>query len=479
MLPVSTGAAGALVAASLLVPAPPASAHFVPAPCDFITGGGFVFRDDGERASFGSHGGCKNGGFWGHVNYVDHGGFAGVTPYHVSSVEITGYLIDPAFPNARDICGFARTNAGEQLRFRVRMEDNGEPGRDDRFGIRLENGYLVTARSLGGRRQRPAPQAQPLDHRAAAAAQRVRDVRGPVHAGLLAPARGGIRRQDPPGPWRTMVVREAGSGMAPRVDHGSWTIERFVAPPALALALAAAAGAQSYWPPMSRVEGERATVHVEEGVLSEEEIRAFAGLVERGIRDIESTLGLSGGANRRIYFFVGRRVRISMSRGRRIFLPVARVQERRAPYLHETVHALVPGGNDALWLAEGFASYVESQVSETLGGYDAHLFSADGNRGIDRHAARVLRTAEGQAVLPFVGGEGRPPGLYRDRSGVAAPFYVLSHSFLKFLVDRLGVRTVRGFLEAEDVAAAVETRTGRTIAALRSDWLSRLQAPGS
>src|SRR5260370_24148879 len=125
---VSTLTVGALaVAGLLLVPSAPVSAHFIPSPCDFITGGGFIFRDDGARANFGAHGGCKNGAFWGHVNYVDHGGFNGATPYHVDSTEITGYLIDPAFPNARDIFGFARTNAGETLRFRVRMEDNGEP----------------------------------------------------------------------------------------------------------------------------------------------------------------------------------------------------------------------------------------------------------------------------------------------------------------------------------------------------------------
>jgi hypothetical protein len=125
---------------------------FVPSPCDFITGGGFIFTDSQARANFGAHGGCKNGGFWGHVNYVDHGGFNGVTPYHVDSTEITGYLQsdDPAFPTAREICGVARTNAGETVRFRVRMEDNGEPGTQDRFGIVLENGYLVTTRLLGG-----------------------------------------------------------------------------------------------------------------------------------------------------------------------------------------------------------------------------------------------------------------------------------------------------------------------------------------
>jgi hypothetical protein len=30
------------------------------------------------------------------------------------------------------------------------LEDNGEPGRNDRFGIRLSNGYLVTPRLLNG-----------------------------------------------------------------------------------------------------------------------------------------------------------------------------------------------------------------------------------------------------------------------------------------------------------------------------------------
>jgi len=131
-----------------------AHAQIVPQPCDFITGGGFVFKDNGARANFGAHGGCKNGSFWGHVNYVDHDAvpFAGTSsPYHVDSTEITGYLTVPGFPNARDICGIAQTNAGETVNFRVRMEDNGAGAGapKDRFGIRLSNGYLVTTRPLG------------------------------------------------------------------------------------------------------------------------------------------------------------------------------------------------------------------------------------------------------------------------------------------------------------------------------------------
>jgi hypothetical protein len=142
---------GGLLAAALALTRAPVSAQDVPDPCDFITGGGFIFTDDDARANFGAHGGCKNGDFWGHVNYVDHGGFMGQNPYHVDSTEITGYLTVLESPNARDICGFARTNAGEtDVAFHVRMEDNTATGGNDRFGIRLSNGYLVTTRFLGG-----------------------------------------------------------------------------------------------------------------------------------------------------------------------------------------------------------------------------------------------------------------------------------------------------------------------------------------
>ena len=119
-----------------------AQAHWVPAPCDFITGGGFVFKDNGNMVNFGAHGGCKNGEFWGHVNYVDH-----TNGFHMDSTRITGYLYDPAIPNARDICGWARINdQPQEVMFRVRLIDNGEPGRTDKFGIVIDNWYSAGER---------------------------------------------------------------------------------------------------------------------------------------------------------------------------------------------------------------------------------------------------------------------------------------------------------------------------------------------
>jgi hypothetical protein len=120
------------------------SSATVPSPCDFVTSGGFVLYS-GKKANFGANGGCKNGEFWGHLNYIDHS-----TGYSVDSVEITGYLTPTPASNIRDVCGMATTNAAESqpVYFRVRLIDNGEPGVADQFGIRLSNGYHVTMRML-------------------------------------------------------------------------------------------------------------------------------------------------------------------------------------------------------------------------------------------------------------------------------------------------------------------------------------------
>ncbi len=140
--------AGGLLVGLLTVRSTPVYAHVVPVTCDFTTGGGFVYNDDGSKVNFGLVAGCKNGGFFGHVNVVNHdttGMFAGL---HISSDKITGYL-DPCRnnvcgsppPTYRDICGVADTNLFGQVYFRARTYDGGEPGSGpkgpDKFGIKI------------------------------------------------------------------------------------------------------------------------------------------------------------------------------------------------------------------------------------------------------------------------------------------------------------------------------------------------------
>lgn len=134
-------AAGFLLTVLLFKSTPVVKAHIVPSPCDFTTGGGFVITDNGNHANFGLVGGCKNGGFYGHVNFVDHdttGFFAGL---HVSSDTIDAYLEPAAGSNVRDICGTADTNLFGTVKFRARTEDNGDPTSGgagvDKFGLKI------------------------------------------------------------------------------------------------------------------------------------------------------------------------------------------------------------------------------------------------------------------------------------------------------------------------------------------------------
>jgi hypothetical protein len=142
-------AGGLLVAVLMFKDTPVAKAHIVPSPCDFTTGGGFVITDNGNHANFGLVGGCKNGGFFGHVNFVDHdttGIYAGL---HVSSDTIDAYFepfpgsTTEGPPNQRDICGTADTNnpLAPTVKFRARTQDNNDPnpgGRGvDKFGLKI------------------------------------------------------------------------------------------------------------------------------------------------------------------------------------------------------------------------------------------------------------------------------------------------------------------------------------------------------
>ena len=81
----------------------------------------------------------------------------------------------------------------------------------------------------------------------------------------------------------------------------------------------------------------------------------------------------------------------------------------------------------------------------------------------------------GRAVLPYVGGDETPPDLYSDRWHVAAPLYVLSHSFVKFLIDNAGLEEVKQLLPAPDIGEALRSASGRGISEWKAAWLASLK----
>jgi hypothetical protein len=112
------------------------------ATCDFLTGGGFIYPTGtpmGGKGTFGVAGGCKNGSFWGHLEYHDHG--IGVK---VHGTKITGYMVDNSvFPDpfARLICGTGKTDYGD-VTFVVRAKDGG--CNNDEFDIQVQGAINYT-----------------------------------------------------------------------------------------------------------------------------------------------------------------------------------------------------------------------------------------------------------------------------------------------------------------------------------------------
>jgi len=124
-------------------PSPPSPPPGCPG-TDFVTGGGWITgTPSGARANFGVGGGTKQGQWWGHLTYIDHG-----PNLKVKGTGVTAYTITNA--TTRHIEGTAEVNGQDGFTYQVDVADNGEPGRNDTFTLALSNGYSATGTPLGG-----------------------------------------------------------------------------------------------------------------------------------------------------------------------------------------------------------------------------------------------------------------------------------------------------------------------------------------
>jgi len=141
-----TGIADVVIAsahADITCPAPPP-----PPTCpgtDFVTGGGWIVSpsDAGSKANFAVAGGIKNGTFWGHLQYIDHG-----NGLRVKGTGVTAYS-GTAGTTTRHIEGTADIN-GSPGTYMADVADNGEPGRNDTFSLTLSPGGYTASGTLSG-----------------------------------------------------------------------------------------------------------------------------------------------------------------------------------------------------------------------------------------------------------------------------------------------------------------------------------------
>ena len=100
-----------------------------------VTNGGRITASNGDKATFG--GNAQANGLSGEEEYQDHGPAQNM---NVHSIDITAVVCNAAGTSA-SIFGTATVNGAGSFDFRIDVADNGEPGRNDTYRIRLSNGY--------------------------------------------------------------------------------------------------------------------------------------------------------------------------------------------------------------------------------------------------------------------------------------------------------------------------------------------------
>jgi len=179
--------------------------------------------------------------------------------------------------------------------------------------------------------------------------------------------------------------------------------------------------------------------------------------------------------------------------GNSAFIPLWRIQEGKAPWLHEAVHLLVqePGpqwlgqsdefadANMPLWLYEGMAEYVAMVVSE-LEGLDFYSPMGDAPPNqLNEQCRNNLAEALSERVIESIGNNGKIPELFGpDRFAYAVPFYTCSSAFVFYIADHYGKHTLLAAVANFNREAEVlQAKIGKQLTAVKADWLHEIAEP--
>ena len=231
--------------------------------------------------------------------------------------------------------------------------------------------------------------------------------------------------------------------------------------------------------------------------LSEADRRALVARLDLGVAALRALVGThdwQSVRDEKITYYVSADRFVSHASGRAaVFIPLIRLQDGRAPYLHEAMHELLAmadtrGPMDPervqriktrpLWLTEGLPDFVALTAAKKTGTTEGDVFDIGGLDGADRTCAARLAGPAGKEVLPFIGTSGRPDALFTtERQTVAPTFYACSTSFTKRVVGLIGLEAAVGLIPLiphDGVQSRIEALTGKPMATHRDEWLQAI-----
>ena len=193
----------------------------------------------------------------------------------------------------------------------------------------------------------------------------------------------------------------------------------------------------------------------------------------------------------KIKYYLGEDDFVAHANGRSaVFVPMARVKDGRAPFLHEATHELLASKHRPpgvllgpgvvrwpLWLIEGMADYLARVVGHEFGIIEAGAWGTPTVDGVDAVCAERLRTPEGAKMMPFVGANAFPDVLITaERVKFAPAFYACSFSLTKRLAEHVGLDNLIGLFAVppEESLRRLDKVAGRPLVQVVQEWRTRL-----
>jgi hypothetical protein len=232
-------------------------------------------------------------------------------------------------------------------------------------------------------------------------------------------------------------------------------------------------------------------------------LAALADTLDRGVEQLRLTMRgpyeWQRIGNRPVVFYLSPGRFVAHGSGYdAVFIPVSRVKERLAPFLHEASHELLAPhppfywwemrdsvaaarARDAmpLWLFEGIPDYLAQVTAARAGLHEGDVLAIGGLEKSDSTcAARVRASPRGTEVIDAVGRDVRLAALFTtERAQVAPVFYACGQSLTRFLVELIGVRSTVELMPAIGRGSwrqEVERQAGKSMEAVRRTWLERI-----
>lgn len=240
--------------------------------------------------------------------------------------------------------------------------------------------------------------------------------------------------------------------------------------------------------------GDEVVLWTPQGSVSTEERQSWLTRLATGVRAAKDYVHRSDwqfeGDERVYFYFADAQFVCHAPPGNTVYIPLWRMRENQAPWMHETMHLLIASRRGEwfaeseetmnarmpLWLHEGLAESLAIDVDERLETAHYSPIIDVPASGLDALCRERLENGPGARVLAYVGSHGKMPELFSEQRMQFAPaFYTASTSFIRFLQRRHGrealLRAIDSHAEEHEV---LERAIGMPLFQAKTEWLEAI-----